>query len=65
MRCLLGEIIDGIMHTNEAGQIIESCWKQLPQHFQHVALDAFVIMPNHVHGIITLLHVRAGLRTRP
>ena len=50
------------MRTNEAGQVVESCWKQLPQHYPHVAMDAFIIMPNHVHGIITLLDVGAGLR---
>ncbi len=41
------------------------CWNDLPKHYLHVELDAFVVMPNHVHGIIVLTGndiVGAGLR---
>ena len=34
--------------------IVEQCWKEIPNHFPNVDLDAFVVMPNHVHGIIIL-----------
>ena len=39
------------MRLNDAGRVAEECWKAIPDHFPHVELDAFVIMPNHVHGI--------------
>ena len=42
------------MRLNEAGQIAEACWLAIPEHFPHVELDAFVVMPNHVHGIIVI-----------
>lgn len=52
--CLLGEVVKGIMGANDAGQMIQSVWDELPQHYPGVDVDAFVVMPNHVHGIILL-----------
>jgi len=57
--CLFGEILDGKMELNEYGQIATDCWKEIPKHFPSVEIDEFVVMPNHVHGIITI--VGAGL----
>ncbi|MDV6346496.1 transposase [Nitrosomonas sp. Is35] len=51
---LFGEIVDGFMALNTAGQIVEKCWCAIPEHFPQVTLDEFVVMPNHVHGIITV-----------
>lgn len=51
---LFGHIVDGAMQLNNAGQTVERCWIDIPAHFPHVELDEFVVMPNHVHGIIVL-----------
>jgi putative transposase len=51
-RHLFGEIISGKMMLNDAGKIAEKCWLEIPDHFKNVILHDFVIMPNHVHGII-------------
>ncbi len=51
---LFGEIVDGVMVLNTAGQIVEKCWCAMPDHFPQVTLDEFVVMPNHVHGIIAI-----------
>ena len=53
-QCLFGQIVDGQMRLNEWGAIAERCWMEIPQHYPYVILDAFVIMPNHIHGIIIL-----------
>ncbi|AFZ56567.1 transposase [Anabaena cylindrica FACHB-243] len=53
--CLFGEIVDGEMKLNTNGEIAKGCWLSLPRHFQNVELDEFVIMPNHLHGIIILV----------
>jgi REP element-mobilizing transposase RayT len=53
-RCLLGEIEDGVMHLNLAGATVKAVWESLPRHFPLIELDAFVAMPNHVHGIIVI-----------
>ena len=52
--CLFGEVVSRTMQCNDAGQIADECWRAIPDHFPHVELDAIVIMPNHVHGIIVI-----------
>ncbi len=52
--CLLGEIKDGEMLLNEYGEIVMKCWEAIPGHFMNVGCDEFIIMPNHIHGIITI-----------
>ncbi len=49
---LFGEIHDGNMDLNPAGIMIEKWWNDIPVKFTDIELDAFVIMANHVHGII-------------
>ena len=53
-KCLFGTIIDGQMRLNEIGEIVVECWSRIPQHFPSVELGEYVIMPNHIHGIIAL-----------
>ncbi|MCJ7458479.1 MAG: hypothetical protein MUP17_05770, partial [candidate division Zixibacteria bacterium] len=56
---LFGEIVDGKIRLNKTGKIIQSVWSELPQNYQGVNTDAFVVMPNHIHGIIVLSSVGA------
>jgi REP element-mobilizing transposase RayT len=58
--CLLGEIHQGEMLINELGQFVIQVWKDLPDHYPHVILDAFCVMPNHFHGIIILSDIYGG-----
>jgi putative transposase len=58
--CLFGEIIDGEMHINEYGEIVQKWWHDIPIHFPNVELGAFVIMPNHIHGLIFITTERRG-----
>jgi putative transposase len=51
---LFGRMVDREMQVFRAGQFAEACWRQIPDHFGHVELGAFVVMPNHVHGILVL-----------
>jgi len=52
--CLFGEVVEGQMKLNPFGEIAFSCWQEIPRHFGTVELDAFVVMPNHVHGIVVI-----------
>lgn len=52
--CLFGEIRDAKMALNDFGSIADECWHAIPEHFPFVELGAYVIMPNHVHGIIVI-----------
>ena len=69
-RCIFGEIDDGEMCLGQLGRIVWERWTALPQHYPNVRLDAFVVMPNHIHGIILLerdrpRNVGAGLKPAP
>ena len=59
--CLFGEIVEGEMRLNELGQIADECWRAIPDHFDHVELGAYVVMPNHVHGIILIKEANADV----
>ena len=58
--CLFGHVVNGEMRLNDAGEIARRCWEDIPDHFPLVELDAFVIMPNHVHGIILITESCTG-----
>jgi REP element-mobilizing transposase RayT len=53
--CLFGDVVGGEMRLNAAGRVVEQCWSNIPRHFSHVELDEFVVMPNHVHGIVVII----------
>ncbi len=53
--CLFGDVVDGEMRLNAAGPVVEQCWSNIPCHFLHAYLDEFVVMPNHVHGIVVIV----------
>lgn len=70
--CLFAEVVDGAMRMNDAGQMVQRWWNELNQKFPNVKTDAFVVMPNHIHGIIMIQStnetndsVGADLRVRP
>ncbi|MBD2576241.1 transposase [Oscillatoria sp. FACHB-1406] len=58
-QCWFGKIVGGEVHLNALGKIARSCWQEIPHHFDGVNLDVFVIMPNHLHGLLTILHETA------
>lgn len=60
---LFGEVVDGEIRLNAAGRMVSDEWNALPDRFPNVELDEFVVMPNHIHGIIVIAAppVGAGL----
>ncbi|MDR1323259.1 MAG: transposase [Candidatus Margulisbacteria bacterium] len=53
-RNYFGRVKRDKMCLSEIGRIAYDCWTQIPDHFPFVKLEKFVIMPNHVHGIIVI-----------
>src|SRR5690606_8271937 len=49
-----GDIINGSMRLSHAGVLADVLWYQIPHHAHNVELGAFVVMPNHIHGILIL-----------
>jgi REP element-mobilizing transposase RayT len=68
---LFGDVRNGQVQNNDAGCIVQTVWDELPDHYPGLEIDAFVVMPNHVHGILILYPmvgaglVRAGLKPAP
>jgi putative transposase len=62
-KCLFGEIKDQGMKLNEAGRMIDTVWHELPINYINISIDTFIVMPNHVNGIIVIqssINVGAG-----
>jgi putative transposase len=52
--CFFGEILNNEMILSKVGKIIKKYWLEIPDHFAFVELDEFVIMPDHIHGLIAI-----------
>jgi putative transposase len=52
--CLFGDIQNGKMVFSPIGKIAQEFWLEIPSHFKNIELDEFVIMPNHIHGVIII-----------
>jgi putative transposase len=55
--CILGDVVDRGVSLSAVGKIAKLFFEEIPNHFEGVALDKFVVMPNHLHGIITIQNV--------
>lgn len=63
---LFGNILGTGIRLNTYGEIVDSVWHEIPLHYPEVKNDLFIIMPNHVHGIIIIQDWRrSGPRPDP
>jgi REP element-mobilizing transposase RayT len=53
-RCILWETTGGAADLSPLGKIVRDCWEDIPRHSAGVVLDEFVVMPNHLHGVLFL-----------
>jgi putative transposase len=63
--CLFGQVVEGEMVLNEIGKIAEQEWLNTPEKRPNVVLDEFIVMPNHVHGIIIIDNSVGAYRNTP
>ena len=54
IRCMFGGYCDGNIVLNDIGEIARKYWLNIPNHFPNVELDGYIIMPDHIHGILWL-----------
>lgn len=52
--CFFGEIKNQKMHLSSLGLCAKKCWKKIPHHFPFVRLGEFIVMPDHIHGIVNI-----------
>ena len=57
---LLGGVVDGEVKLSHNGNAVNDAWLWLPSQFPHVELDEFVVMPNHLHGVVWLAGPLSG-----
>ena len=60
--CRFGKINNEQIELNEFGNIAKNEWLKLPERFKYIKLDVFVIMPNHLHGIIIINDINLGVK---
>lgn len=58
--CLLGVVEKDKMNINQYGKIVSEKWREITDHFNNVKLDKFIVMPNHVHGVVRLIERTVG-----
>lgn len=58
-QCLFGDVINGEVRLSKLGKIVEWEWLELPKRLSYISLGAYVVMPNHFHGIL-YIHENAG-----
>ncbi|MDO8741608.1 MAG: hypothetical protein Q7J11_00495, partial [Candidatus Roizmanbacteria bacterium] len=59
-----GEIVNNKMHLSKIGEIVQKYWLEILNHFPFIGLDEFIIMPNHVHGIVNIKNVIPHVETQ-
>lgn len=64
-KCLFGNIVQNEVNLNELGNAVLDIWYSLPNKYSNIELDEFVIMPNHVHGIIVIKDVVEAIHELP
>jgi putative transposase len=50
-----GRVMDGSMNLSDIGAYATACWQEIPAHHSRTNIDEFIVMPNHVHGIIVIV----------
>lgn len=59
-KCIFGKVEEGKMQLNELGKIVEKNWNKTLEMRENISLDAFIVMPNHIHGVITFTNNLRG-----
>ncbi len=57
--CIFGTVAGDTVRLTQRGHIVNECWHDIPNHHANASLDEFIIMPNHVHGVLFLIGNRA------
>jgi putative transposase len=62
--CFFGDIINEQMQLSSIGKIAQENWIAIPNHFEHIDIDVYVVMPNHLHGIVVINRPIDNSKTR-
>ena len=51
---IFGDVMEGRVKLSEAGKVARRCWEEIPDHFGDMEIDEFIVMPDHVHGLLQI-----------
>ncbi len=54
-QCLLGDMVEGETQLGAAGEMIHAVWDEIPNYYPGIEVAEFIVMPNHIHGIIIIV----------
>jgi hypothetical protein len=57
---IFGDINENLVILSSIGETLGACWQEIPLHFPNTSIDEFVIMPNHLHGVIFINESSVG-----
>jgi REP element-mobilizing transposase RayT len=60
-----GEIRNGWMCISDVGAVVDACWREISMHYPRVVVDRFVVMPNHIHGILIIQELDSNIVETP
>ena len=63
-QCYFGEMTGDGVQLNDCGKTVADCWTAIPEHLPGVELDEFILMPNHLHGILWIMGGESSLPQR-
>jgi len=52
--CSFGDVVDGELHLSPIGEIAGLHWEEIASHLPNASVDAFVVMPNHIDGVVII-----------
>jgi len=55
-----GTILDGKMILSSVGKVVDKIWISIPDYYENVTIDEYIVMPNHIHGIVVIDGVESG-----
>jgi putative transposase len=63
--CIFGDVIGEELRLSKEGTILQKCLEEIPKYYPNIELDTYVIMPNHVHGIINIIEPVGAIHESP
>ena len=64
-RCLFGKVLNDAVVLSALGRLVNEHWLAIPRHYPHISLDQYIVMPNHLHGILMIVQETGGSSASP
>jgi len=59
---MFGEVVGGEMRLNQFGEVVAKTWESLSSRYPYVNVDPYIVMPNHFHGVVSIMEINDPCR---